>query len=384
MAEPFKEFLNAERVHDLARHLQRANAHFPAQSFLARVLPQLAALELKARAMVIADALEFALPTDFGAAAQLIEQALAPVGVRDDAPMMAPHAEGLSGWMLWPVGEYVARRGLDAPERALRTLHALTQRFTAEWALRPFVLAHSALVFRTLARWVSDPSEHVRRLVSEGTRPRLPWGLQLKPLIADPSPTWPLLERLLDDPSEYVRRSVANHLNDVAKDHPALVTQWVKRHLRGASAPRRALLKHASRTLIKQGNRPMLEVWGMASRFAGKATLTVSPTRIALGGAVQLTLTLRSTARTAQPLTIDYRLHHVKANGSANPKVFKGWTVIVPPRGTITLSKRHAVRPITTRRYHAGRHLVDVQVNGSVLASAAFALRIPDGDGEAE
>jgi 3-methyladenine DNA glycosylase AlkC len=384
MAEPFKEFLNAERVRELAQHLERAGAHFPKRAFLGRVLPQLDALELKARAMVIADALESALPTDFDAAARLIEQALAPVGVRADAPMMAPHAEGMSGWMLWPVGEYVARRGLQAPERALRTLHALTQRFTAEWALRPFVMAHPALVFRTLARWVDDPSEHVRRLVSEGTRPRLPWGLQLKPLIADPSPTLPLLEHLLDDPSEYVRRSVANHINDVAKDHPVLVTKWVKRHLRGATAPRRALLKHASRTLIKQGDRPMLEVWGMAARFAGSATLTLSPTRIALGGAVQLTLTLRSTARTAQPLTIDYRLHHVKANGSTSPKVFKGWTVTVPPRGTITLSKRHAVRPITTRRYHAGRHLVDVQVNGSVLASAAFALRIPDGDSNAE
>ncbi len=114
-------------------------------------------------------------------------------------------------------------------------LHAITQRFTAEWAIRPFIVAHPALCFATLERWVDDPSVHVRRLVSEGSRPRLPWGLQLKSLIADPTPTLPLLEALQDDASEYVRRSVANHLNDIAKDHPQLIAQWLERHLPGAS-----------------------------------------------------------------------------------------------------------------------------------------------------
>jgi 3-methyladenine DNA glycosylase AlkC len=380
MAEPFKEFLNAERVHDLAQQLMRTWPQFPKRRFLAAVLPHLDALELKARAMLIADALELTLPSDFDAAATVIEGALAPVGVRSDAPMMEQHALGAAGWGLWPVGEYVSRRGLRTPERALRTLHAITQRFTAEWAIRPFIVAHPTLVYRTLATWVTDPSEHVRRLVSEGSRPRLPWGLQLKSLIEDPSPTLPLLAALIDDQSEYVRRSVANHLNDIAKDHPALVTHWVEQQLKQATPERRATLKHASRTLIKQGNTTMLALWGMATRFAGSASLTVSPARIALGESVELTLTLQSTVRSSQPLTIDYRVHHVKANGSTSPKVFKGWVVTVPPRGTVVLTKRHAVKPITTRSYFAGRHVVDVQINGTVLAKSAFALRMPVAD----
>ena len=117
------------------------------------------------------------------------------------------------------------------PNAALAALHAITQRFTAEWALRPFVQQHPELTFATLQRWARDDSAHVRRLVSEGTRPRLPWGMQLKSLIADPSPTLPLLRVLQDDASDYVRRSVANHLNDIAKDHPDLVVGWLREHL---------------------------------------------------------------------------------------------------------------------------------------------------------
>jgi 3-methyladenine DNA glycosylase AlkC len=121
---------------------------------------------------------------------------------------------------------------IDVP-RALRCLHALTQRFTAEFAIRPFIVQHPQRTLATLQRWVHDPSAHVRRLVSEGSRPRLPWGLRLQALVRDPSPTLPLLRALQDDPSAYVRRSVANHLNDIAKDHPALVVAL------GARAPAR-------------------------------------------------------------------------------------------------------------------------------------------------
>ena len=131
------------------------------------------------------------------------------------------------------------------------------------------IVAHPERVYATLQRWTTDPSAHVRRLVSEGSRPRLPWGLQLKSLIADPSPTLPLLRALQDDDSEYVRRSVANHLNDIAKDHPDLVVQWLAEHLPGAPAARRRLLKHASRTLIKQGHPQAMKAWGLGQALRG-------------------------------------------------------------------------------------------------------------------
>lgn len=374
MAEAFKNLLNADLVHEAAQHLARHAAGFDHRHFVAQATQGLEALEMKARAMQIADALEATLPARFADAADVLEAALAPAEAGDAMAQLSGLQAGLRGWILWPVGEYIARRGLAEPERALQALHAMTQRFTAEFAIRPFIVAHPGLVFDTLARWTTDPSLHVRRLVSEGSRPRLPWGLQLKTLIRDPSPTLPLLHALQDDPSEYVRRSVANHLNDIAKDHPARVAQWLHEHLPSASAERRALLRHASRTLVKAGDGAVLQAWGLGQPLRGHAVLTVAPREIALGEAVTLTLHLRSTAAASQLLAIDYAVHHVKADGSAGPKVFKGWALTLPPRGERVLDKRHAVRPITTRRYHPGWHRVVVQVNGREVAEAGFEL----------
>jgi hypothetical protein len=216
----------------------------------------------------------------------------------------------------------------------------------------------------------------VRRLASEGSRPRLPWGLQLKTLIADPSPTLPILEALQDDDSAYVRRSVANHLNDIAKDHPELVVDWARRHLQDASIARRALLSHASRTLIKQGHAGMLALWGAGSGFEGRCTLQVAPKRVQVGDSVALTLTLHSTASAAQTLLIDYAVHHVKANGGTSAKVFKGWKLTLAPEESRTLTRQHSFRAVTTRRYHAGRHVFDLTINGAVAASAGVDLSL--------
>jgi 3-methyladenine DNA glycosylase AlkC len=374
LAEPFKNLLNAGLVHEAAQQLARHAAGFDSRRFALQATQGLEALEMKARAMQIADALEATLPARFADAADVLEAALAPAEVGDAMAQLSGLQGGLRGWILWPVGEFVARRGLAEPERALQALHAMTQRFTAEFAIRPFIVAHPALVFDTLARWATDPSHHVRRLVSEGSRPRLPWGLQLKTLIRDPSPTLPLLRALQDDPSEYVRRSVANHLNDIAKDHPTRVAQWLHEHLPDATAERRALLRHASRTLIKAGDAAVMQAWGLGRPLQGTARLQLAPGRITLGQTLVLTLHLASTAKAVQTLAVDYAVHHVKANGSTSPKVFKGWTLVLPAGGRVQLQKRHAVRPITSRRYFAGTHRVTVQVNGRDVAEDAFEL----------
>jgi 3-methyladenine DNA glycosylase AlkC len=373
MAEPFKNLLNAALVRNAGATLAHQAKTFDRKRFEKLALAGLDDLEMKARAMQIADALEATLPQDFDAACAVIEAALAPPIETDG--VASPHeGEGLAGWVVWPLGEFVARRGIGHPKRALQTLHALTQRLTAEWAIRPLIVAHPALVFDTLLAWTRDPSPHVRRLASEGSRPRLPWGLQLKALIADPSPTLPLLLALHDDPSDYVRRSVANHLNDIAKDHPQLVVDWVQRHLPDASAERRALLLHASRTLIKQGHAGMLALWGASAAFEGRCTLQAAPESVKVGGSVALTLTLHSTSVTAQNLLIDYAVHHVKANGGTGAKVFKGWKLTLAAGASRTLTRQHSFKEVTTRRYHAGRHLFDVAINGAVAASAGVDL----------
>jgi 3-methyladenine DNA glycosylase AlkC len=376
VAEPFKNLINRDIVLGASRHLRRVWPAFDRKRFEALALGGLEALEFKARAQHLCAALEATLPAGFDAAADVIEAALGPPGRADTSDELRIDERGLAGWVVWPLSEYVARRGLAHPQRALRTLRELTQRFTAEWAIRPFIEQHPELAFAALREWSCDPNPHVRRLVSEGSRPRLPWGLQLKALIADPAPTLPLLAALQDDPSPYVRRSVANHLNDIAKDHPVLIAQWLAQHLPDASAERRALLRHASRTLIKRGDAGVLKAWGLGRRLKGSATLALSRRRVVLGEDLELAVTLQSTSPRAQRLVVDYAVHHVKANGATAPKVFKGWSVELAPQASLALRKRHGVRPITTRTYHAGRHEVDLRVNGEIVARAFFDLKL--------
>lgn len=373
MPEPFKNLINARLVRACGEHLQRHWRDFDRRGFERQALAGLDALEMKARAMQIADALEATLPDDFDRAAGIVEAALAPPADGDGLGFSTTDA-GLAGWIGWPLGEFIARRGQAEPERALLALRELTQRFTSEFAVRPFLINHFDLTMAQLLAWRTDPSPHVRRWTSEGSRPRLPWGLQVKSLIADPSPTLPLLRLLQDDPSPYVRRSVANHLNDIAKDHPGVVADWLENHLPGASPERSALLRHASRSLIKRGDRRVLGAWGLGGRFRGQASLTLSAKRVAVGDALQLLATLESTTRSSQALAVDYVVHHVKANGDTSAKVFKGWSLKLAPGETRRLEKKHSLRPITTRRYYPGRHRVELQVNGRVVAEAAFTL----------
>ncbi len=378
--EPFKNLINAGTVAHAGQHLQRVWPAFDRRGFEQQAAHGLDALEFKARAMQLADALQATLPARFADAAEVLEASLAPPipldGAGEPAGLSEAQAEqGLAGWVVWSMGEWVARQGMADVPRALACLHALTQRFSAEFAIRPFVRDHPALVFDTLTRWTQDPSAHVRRLVSEGSRPRLPWGLRLQALVTDPAPTLPLLRALQDDPSAYVRRSVANHLNDIAKDHADLVAGWVHEHRRGASAQRTALLRHASRSLIKQGHTPTLAAWGLRPGLQGSAGLVLSAPHAAVGDGITLAVTLTSTARAPQDLVVDYVVHHVRANGGTSPKVFKGWKLTLAPGETRPLARRHSLRPVTTRTLYPGTHRVEVLVNGAAVAAASFELR---------
>ncbi|RRS02549.1 DNA alkylation repair protein [Aquabacterium soli] len=378
MAEAFKNLINAEVVRQAGQHLRRVWPAFDQRRFERLALDGLDDLEFKARAQHLGLALLATMPDDFHHAADVLEASFKPVIHVEDPDkelgLLRTDDTGLAGWVLWPVGEFIAQRGLEHPERALQALHALTQRFTAEFAIRPIIVAHPELSLRTLAGWTTDPSAHVRRLVSEGSRPRLPWGLRLKALVLDPTPTLPLLEALQDDASEYVRRSVANHLNDIAKDHPERLADWLECHLPDAPLTRQRLLRHASRTLIKQGHGRTLSLWGLGAALDGSVRWQVSPKRVAIGESVALSLTLASTSASPQILEIDYTVHHARAQGGASAKTFKGWRVSLAPGETLQLAKSHSMRPVTTRRYHPGEHQIDLRINGQTVAQAGFKL----------
>jgi 3-methyladenine DNA glycosylase AlkC len=381
--EPFKNLIDASLVAATAAHLKRAWRGFDARAFEAAAAG-LAPLELKARAMHLADALDRLLPADPDRAFGVLEATLAPPVAVQGVSGHRVSPAGVAGWMLWPYGEVVVRRGLAgggsaaATARSLAALHAFTQRFSAEFAIQPFIATRPAEVWPVLRdHFAHDASVHVRRLASEGSRPRLPWGLRLHAQVQDPTPALPLLEHLQHDTEPYVRRSVANHLNDIAKDHPALVAAWIERHSPAAGPELRSLLKHAARSLVKAGDARVLAAFGAGQRFEGRAALSIAPRRAAVGGAVVMRVVLRGTSASAQRLVLDLVVHHVKASGSTSPKVFKGWNLVLPAGGRLALERRHSLAPVTTRRYHAGRHRVELQANGQVVAEAAFVLDAP-------
>lgn len=368
----FKDFFNRPLVEDMAFHLHRVWPTFDRQKFTAAALENFPALELKQRAHQIARALGEYLPKDVPTALRTITAALRPL--RADGALDPDPRTGVAGWAILPFGEYVAARGLGHVTQSLAALRELTIRSTSEFAIRPFVLHHTDTTLRTLRAWATDKNEHVRRLVSEGTRPRLPWGLQLRPFVKDPAPILPLLEMLRDDPSEYVRRSVANSLNDIAKDHPDLVARLAGRWLKDAGEDRARLIRHACRTLIKAGHRATLTALGYAPTAKVKlGKLVLTPAKLTFGNALTIKARLVSTARTPQKIVLDYVVHHRKKTGTS-AKVFKWKALTLAPGAALDLERTHAIRRITTRVYYPGVHKVEVMANGKVLGGKRFTL----------
>lgn len=375
MPEPFKNFFNPALVAGMADHLTRQWPAFDRAGFVADACGRLAALELKDRALWIAEALGRHLPRDFRESCGILLATLHPA----ETPTLAEQepgvtADGLKGWAVLPMTIHVAKRGTAHFDFALGALKEMTKRSSSEFAIRQFLAVDSRRTLDVLADWTHHGNFHVRRLVSEGTRPRLPWASRLEKFVRDPSPILPLLESLKDDSSDYVRRSVANNLNDIAKDHPGLVTDIVRRWMTDAPPPRKQLIRHACRSLVKAGDRDCLRVLGYARPELASVGISVNTPTVRLGEALEFDAVLVSGAAAPQPLSIDYVIHHVKANGKTAPKVFKWKTVTLKPGDTLRASRRHTIRPITTRVYYPGRHRVELLVNGEIFEGGEFEL----------
>ena len=370
--EPFKTFFSPGLVRTMAGHLARQLPGLDAARFAAPILAALEPLELKARAQLIADHLHAALPLDPADRAHILLALLHPDPL--DHANQPADGLGLCGWSILPLTMVVGQHGLADFDRSMELLRKMTMRFSSEFGIRHFLLADQARALAILADWLDDPNRHVRRLISEGTRPRLPWAMQLPDLMRAPAPVLPLLERLRDDPEPYVRRSVANHLNDISKDHPALVTRLAGEWLQGAPDLRQAMLRHACRSLIKAGDPQTLAHFGSHRPRIGPVVPTLSSDRLMIGQTLGIIAEIRSTAPADQQLMIDYIVHFLKANGKQSPKVFKGLRVTLAPAETRQIRLNHRLRPVTTRRHYAGAHAVGLRINGVDTPLAGFEL----------
>lgn len=371
--EPYKNLISLELVDWLGHHLTRAHRGFNADSFRAEVSPRLDALEMKARATLIAEALHRHLPTKAAHRAAVLKAILHPDPL--DHANQPSDAEGICGWGIWPLTMVVSDYGLEDFDQSMGLLREMTMRFSAEFGVRSFLHADQGRAISIMASWIDDPNRHVRRLVSEGTRPRLPWGMRLTGLVLDPSPILPLLERLRDDPEEYVRRSVANNLNDIAKDHPEVVTALGARWAKGGGRERSRLVRHALRSLIKAGDAAALRVIGQGVAQVELGPLTLDSEAVFMGEHLGFEIELRSTSDVPQSLTVDYVVHFLKANGSLSPKVFKGSTINLSAGRSATFRRSHRFMEITTRKHYPGRHAISVRINGDDTEPVAFGLR---------
>ncbi len=358
-APALKEIFNRARLRHIAAEAQAVAPLFEADRFLALTQDGLDDLSLMQRLRRVAEALHAALPIEFAAALGVL-RALAP---RLD-----------SAFVTMALGEYVARYGLDTPDASLAALRDLTRFGSSEFAVRPFLRHDLAGTLAVMEDWARDPDPHVRRLASEGSRPRLPWSFRLTALIADPGPTATIIDRLKADPSLSVRTSVANHLNDIAKDHGGrvidLIAGWPRDDARTAW-----IARHALRTLIKQGDKRALALVGAGETAVVEVDFAVAPAVVRIGEAVTLTVRLQSTAATDQRLVVDYAIDYVKASGATSRKVFKLRTVTLPAQGALELVQRRSLRDFTTRTHHEGRHRVVLLINGDERGAGEFALR---------
>ncbi len=374
--EPFKNVFSKRLVACLADHLQRHHSGFNRLKFEKPILADLENLEFKARAQLIADQLHHALPRDHKDRVRILQAVLHPDEF--DHANQPSDKDGLCGWGVQPLTMVVGQHGIEDFDGSLELLRQMTMRSSSEFGIRYFLLADQERALAIMANWADDANRHVRRLVSEGTRPRLPWAMQLPRLIDDPSPMLPILEALRDDSEEYVRRSVANHLNDIAKDHADRVARLAGDWRQGADKHREKLIRHACRTLIKQGHKPTLEAFGLQTPLLDLETLIIDTAKVNYGTALKFSALLRSTANTAQPLIIDYLVHFKKANGQLAAKVFKWTKFTLQPGERRRLVRSHRIRPITTRRYYGGRQGLSLRINGQDFGSAEFELIIDE------
>ena len=361
----FKDYFQAELAVELG---SRANAVYPAFDALryrAALPADFAPMEMKARVRVLAKALWEGLGLAFPDAAAVLCLCLDPIAG-------TPH-QRLSGFPVWVIADIIETQGLEHFESAMASIHKVTQHFTGEFAIRPYLQAYPEQTLAMLAVWSRDPSPDVRRLVSEGTRSRLPWAARVSTLLLEPGPVLKLLEGLKRDDSEYVRRSVANNLNDISKDHPesvvATLEAWRVSH--PADPLLGWIIRHALRTLAKRGHPKALALLGYPIDAAVEVPrFVIGPSAIGMGESILLDCDIKLERALAHGLMIDYAILAPGARGKINRRVFKWSKRQQPGVGTLNLQRSHRIETSQVRTYYPGEYVVELIINGEVMAKS--------------
>lgn len=336
---------------------------FDKNKFLTQIfVPEFKNFELKERMLHTAKVLHNFLPIEFNEASKLLitlVKNLHNAGIKENS----------IEFMFLP--EYISHYGLDDYKSSVRAIEFITQFTSCEFAVRPFIIKYGDKMIAQMLKWSRHPSHKVRRLSTEGIRPRLPWAMALPKLKQDPSPILPILENLYQDEFETVRRSVANNLNDISKDNPN-VTLNILKEWKGTDA----LIKHASRTLLKKGNPEILRFYGLSGSSVDVMKFKLLTPVVKMRESLDFRFELRNLEKKKITARIEYKIFFLLNNGTLSGKVFKISERELQPGKKLTISKRHVFREITTRKYYNGEHKVAIITNGKMSKPLSFQLNI--------
>lgn len=357
--EPLKEMFNREFYQHFSDVFANSDENFDAKAFVNDVTGNLDELSLNERLRNTAVVLRRHLPKDFKKAVNVLYKA----------------APGLRrGYTALVLPDFIALYGKEHFHLSMEALRDFTVLGSSEFAIRVFLKSDLEQTLKVMNAWAESKDHHVRRLASEGSRPRLPWSFKLEEIIKSPSLTTSILEKLKADETPYVRKSVANHLNDISKDNTAYMLQLLKSW--DNTHPHTSwIIKHASRTLIKKGDQESLSLFNFEQDVkVDMNDFKLNTHQVKLGEELYFSFELSSLKDTTQKLVVDYGVHYVKSSGEQSKKVFKLKEIMLLPNQTVKVSKKQLFKDLTTRKHYAGKHIIEIMVNGKVLGNKEFEL----------
>jgi 3-methyladenine DNA glycosylase AlkC len=364
MAEALKFMYNPAFFEGLCPVLSKHIPGFDCKQFIFRVFDNSwPDLELKARVRKISLVLHAFMPPEFTVASKILTNI-------SYALRSSELKHNTFSTIFLP--DYVEVFGLDYPAESLIALEEITKLVSAEFAVRPFIIRYPETTMKHMYEWSLSSDPNVRRLSSEGCRPRLPWAMGLPSFKKDPAIIFPILENLKTDPSEFVRRSVANNLNDIGKDHPDAVLK-ICRRWKGVHRHTDWILRHGCRGLLKKGNTKALELHGFdPNKRSAVRSLKLKQQKVRVGGDLTFDFEFASLENNVSRYRLEYAIDYITSSGKTSRKIFKIAEKKLQPGGRLVIERRQSFKDLTTRKHHKGKHVLSILANGKKMAATEF------------
>lgn len=371
--EPFKNIFNKNFIQKLSKTIKSQSVLFDSRNFEKQSLSNIESLEMKQRVKQIADALSNNLEGSVKENIKSIVNSLAQETQRDNQMVYYSKTQGLNGFETWPLNQYIEIVGLEHLDLSMNAFKELTKRFSSEFSIRIFISKYDQKVYDILEKWTLDENPHVRRLVSEGSRPLLPWGKRIENITNNLERNVLLLKNLIDDESKYVQKSIANHMNDISKLDINLFFSFID-DLNFSNPNHKWIARHASRTLLKSGDIRALQLHGYKKNLELEVNSNIKEKKISEGEDINLEVNIRKKTKKSEKLLIDYIIHFKKSNGSLSGKNFRLRDTVIETE--LSIKKTIKFKRVTTRKHYEGIHYIEIQINGKKYSKNSFELVI--------